>query len=66
MNLNETLLTTMLDLQAKVETLSAEIKKSSEGNKAAGARARKEMKHIQLALKEMRKLSLELSKGVKK
>lgn len=64
MNLNETLLTAMLDLQGKIEILSSEIKKTSEGNKAAGGRARKEIKHIQLALKEIRKLSLELSKGV--
>lgn len=54
-----------LQLQDQIEYLTKEIEKNCLGNKAAGARARKQIKLIQLALKEIRKLSLDMNKEQK-
>ena len=54
-----------LQLQDQIDSLTKEIEKNCSGNKAAGARARKQIKLIQLALKEIRKLSLDINKEEK-
>ena len=61
--MKDTLMEKTLQLQDQVDSLTKEIEKNCSGNKAAGARARKQIKLIQLALKEIRKLSLDISKG---
>lgn len=60
--MNDTLMEKTLQLQEQIDSLTKEIEKNSSGNKAAGARARKQIKAIQLALKEIRKLSLKVGK----
>lgn len=49
-------------INALCEAFAADAQKNVEGNKAAGARARKSSLELEKALKEFRKVSVEASK----
>ena len=53
------------ELKAAVEGLDADVSKNSNGNAAAGVRARKALRYLQVQTKELVKLTLEVDKSKK-
>ena len=60
--MNENLLDQFEELKVLVESLQKDVVKNSQGNKSAGVRARKGLRHIKKIASEIVKTSLESDK----
>lgn len=62
MSMNESLLSQYEELKVLIETLQTDVVKNAQGNKSAGVRARKGLRHAKKLASDIVKTSLDASK----
>lgn len=60
--MNEKIIEKWNNIKALIEEASVDLEKTAKGNKSAGVRYRKKHKELLLELKDLKKLTLEISK----